>query len=463
MSDSTSEAEAAHGDNIGDFLNQGLAPRARVPARVATLTYHLGTSLRLQRRYQEALDAYARSKILMPDAPALDYNMAITLECLGRPDEAVNSYRAAIARDPLDMQAHHDLNQLLYRLGRDEDFLQSFDQAAALYPKAGALHYSKGSFLFHAENFGRAREEFERAASLMPEHAPVRDRLALTLIRLGEFDAAIVEHETALRLLPTDPGLWANYAETLIRADESKRALTAAEQAMALGPENQHGLAMWGLALRKLGDPREETLNDYENFVQVFELDPPEGYPNMEAFNHDLDVYLNGLHRDRREYLDQTLRNGTQTIDAIFGAGHDLVEKLRAKIDKAVCAYVTRMNGSPDHPLLKRRCVDFRYSGSWSSRLHDRGFHTNHVHPMGWISATYYIAVPDATKNERKKQGWLKFGEPSFDAGFKEPVRRTVNPKPGTLVLFPSYMWHGTVPFQSQQWRTTIACDVVPK
>jgi hypothetical protein len=38
-----------------------------------------------------------------------------------------------------------------------------------------------------------------------------------------------------------------------------------------------------------------------------------------------------------------------------------------------------------------------------------------------------------------------------------------VRPRVGTLVLFPSYMWHGTIPFQSTQSRTSIAFDVVPK
>jgi hypothetical protein len=29
-------------------------------------------------------------------------------------------------------------------------------------------------------------------------------------------------------------------------------------------------------------------------------------------------------------------------------------------------------------------------------------------------------------------------------------------------VLFPSYMWHGTIPFRSSQHRTTIAFDAIP-
>ncbi len=31
------------------------------------------------------------------------------------------------------------------------------------------------------------------------------------------------------------------------------------------------------------------------------------------------------------------------------------------------------------------------------------------------------------------------------------------------LVLFPSYFWHGTVPFSSTQTRLTVAFDAVPE
>jgi hypothetical protein len=81
---------------------------------------------------------------------------------------------------------------------------------------------------------------------------------------------------------------------------------------------------------------------------------------------------------------------------------------------------------------------------------------------MGWISSCYYVAVPDAVKDEAAQQGWIKFGEPSLEVALKTPIRRTIQPAPGRLVLFPSYMWHGTIPFHDAVARTTIAFDVVP-
>jgi tetratricopeptide (TPR) repeat protein len=378
-------------------------------------------------------------------------------------DEAVEAYRAAVGRNPLDLAAHRDLNHLLYRLQRNDEFLRSYDDAAALYPEVGYLSLNKASFLFRLGDYTAARENYERAAQLLPNHVTPHDGLALIHARTGDFDAAIREHELVLRMEPDNAHAYVNFAETLIRAGDAKKGLSAAERAMAIAPDNQHALAMWGLALRSLNDAREEWLNDYERFVQVFEIAPPEVYTDIESFNRDLNAYLNGLHRDKREFLDQTLRGGTQTVEDIFDADHDLVERLRVRIDEAIAAYIARMKEDARHPLLRRRNPAFRYAASWSSRLHDCGFHTNHVHPKGWISSAYYIAVPETLEDAAGKEGWIKFGEPAFDAGFNEPVRRAIRPVAGTLVLFPSYMWHGTVPFHSAQSRTTIAFDAVPK
>ena len=60
-------------------------------------------------------------------------------------------------------------------------------------------------------------------------------------------------------------------------------------------------------------------------------------------------------------------------------------------------------------------------------------------------------------------QGWIRFGQPPFITDPPLPAEHYVRPKPGRLVLFPSYMWHGTVPFTTDEARMTIAFDAVPK
>jgi predicted 2-oxoglutarate/Fe(II)-dependent dioxygenase YbiX len=52
-------------------------------------------------------------------------------------------------------------------------------------------------------------------------------------------------------------------------------------------------------------------------------------------------------------------------------------------------------------------------------------------------------------------------GEPQAELGITLPPTRRIEPKPGQLVLFPSMMWHGTLPFDRGE-RITVAFDVAP-
>jgi len=70
--------------------------------------------------------------------------------------------------------------------------------------------------------------------------------------------------------------------------------------------------------------------------------------------------------------------------------------------------------------------------------------------------------VPSEVSDESAKSGWIKFGEPRFPVPGAIP-EKFVQPCVGRLVLFPSYMWHGTTPISGDEPRMTIAFDVVPR
>lgn len=450
-------------DEAERLIKQVLAAGVQDKRQLAAFHQNMGVAVKLQNRLPEALQWFDSAQTLVPEIPLVDLNRASTLHKLGRNEEALEFYRRAIARNPLDIVAHRDLNFLLYQMGRDEEFTRSYDETAVFYPEASGLHLAKANLLFKAGQFERAEESYRVAISMEPGVVYCHDGLALSLAAQGKYDDAITEHQRALKYDATVGLAWANFADTLLHAGDAKEALKAADKALDAAPDDQRVLAIWGLALRALNDPRDEVLNDYENFVQIFDIEVPPGHDDVDAFNRDLSIYLASLHHDQRHPVDQTVRGGTQTTDHIFGRGHQLVDQLRTRIDAAVKTYIANMKDDAEHPLHRRRRRNYLYSGSWSTKLHDCGFHTNHVHMEGWISSAYYAHVPDAVLDEDKKEGWLKFGEPNFDAHIKDPVRRLIKPKAGRLVLFPSYMWHGTVPFQSAEERITIAFDAVPR
>jgi len=436
---------------------KGLAIAAQ-PRLKAQLYLQLGQALRRQRKDGEALAALESAEALDAGLPGLERHRAETLQNLARFDEALAILDKELARTPADPGLHLDYNALLYQLGRSEQFLKSYDRGPAsrelLLGKAYLLAREK----HHAEAHAiyaelQAREPNDRLAAIGV--AQVLTMMGRYTEAIGAFDAVLARHgdETKLLSIAAEPAL--------LNGDPQKAA-SLCERGLANNPNASSCLAMLSIASRMMEDGRDEAINRYDSLVRIFDLEPPPGYSDMASFNAELNASLDRLHPKTREFIDQSLRGGTQTPHHLFPAGLPLVSLLKNRIDEAVARYIAEMDEDMAHPLLSQRRKDFRYSGSWSSRLQDRGFHVNHFHPDGWISSCYYVSVPEVVKDETAKQGWLKFGEPAFDAALKQPIRRAIQPVPGRLVLFPSYMWHGTVPFHDKAARTTIAFDVVP-
>ena len=94
----------------------------------------------------------------------------------------------------------------------------------------------------------------------------------------------------------------------------------------------------------------------------------------------------------------------------------------------------------------------------WSVKLRSGGYHVDHAHPQGWLSSACYLE----TVKPNGKEGWIRFGQPGVKTHPALEAEHFIEPKPGMLVLFPSYMWHGTVPFTGDQTRLTFAFDLVP-
>ncbi|HVV27354.1 MAG TPA: tetratricopeptide repeat protein [Rhizomicrobium sp.] len=428
------------------------------PGLQAQLHLTLGMALRRQRKDEEALAACESAEALTPGRAATALHRSEALQNLGRHDEALAILENLLARAPDDPGLHHSYNDLLYRLGRTDLFLKSYDRV----PESRPLLLGKAFFLRHAGRDAEGHAVYARLLARDPADRTAAIGAARSLARMKRTDEAVAAFDAILAKGQADAGLFAIAAESALLHGDPGKAAWQCEQGLALDRYNGACLSMLSIASRMLEDGRDETINGYGTLVRSFDLEPPAGFPDMASFNAELDAALGRLHPDTREFIGQSLRGGTQTSGRLFDSRHALVGKLRERIDEAVRRYMTEMKDDADHPFLSRRTRDFRYSGSWSSRLRDCGFHVNHIHPDGWISSCYYVAVPPAVRDGAGQQGWIKFGEPSPALTLREPVRRTIQPAPGRLVLFPSYMWHGTIPFHDDAARTTIAFDVVP-
>ncbi len=64
----------------------------------------------------------------------------------------------------------------------------------------------------------------------------------------------------------------------------------------------------------------------------------------------------------------------------------------------------------------------------------------------------------------RKGEGWIEFGRPDSRYTCVRDARlKLIEPVEGMVVLFPSYLWHRTVPLDSAEERISIAFDIYPE
>jgi tetratricopeptide (TPR) repeat protein len=426
---------------------------------LASIHNNLAITLASQSKHGEALDSLERARALAPELPSLDQRRIDALYQLGRFDECLLLYKKRLQDNPGDPALHQAYNSLLHRLGRRDEFLASYDRA----PQTRDILLSKARLLSLAKRGPEVDEIYGTLLARDPLDQTAMAGWASNLMLMGRYRDALTAFETVINRRGAPAGAFSGAAGAALMAQDPQKAEYFCQSGLRLNPFDQALLALLGTAWRLKGDERDEELNGYDRFIRVFDLEPPDGFSSMESFNVELGAYLERLHPKADAYLEQSLHGGSQTEGSLFGAGHALVERLRVRIEQALSSFVGDLPANGAHPFLARHSSKFRYVGAWSCLMRGQGFHVNHLHPDGWISSCYYVTVPQASRDSDTRNGWIKFGEPSLDVPLKNAIRRAVQPVPGRLVLFPSYMWHGTVPLHASTARTTIAFDAVPQ
>lgn len=468
--------------------------RGQVEPELAT--QHVAALIALGRQ-SEALSFYGNLAAAMPDNPTPAQPLAIALNAAGRHAEAGHVAHRALARgfrtatlcltyakslmaegandraeialrdclrlEPRLTEAHNNLAQLLWvRTGDLAQATEALDQALRAFGNDDALWATKAAIL---QGAGDARAAYDCLAP----RAERAQASPVLLVRAGlsalDFDPAkaLALAEQAIRSLPDNTSVRNLLAAAQLGVGDARAALQNCEVLLARAPDDQYLIALQTTALRLLGDERYAQLCDYRDLILPLPIEPPAPWSNLTDFLADLAASLNRLHDPNgHALLFQSLRHGTETTQDLTRSSDAAVRGLFAAFAAPIERYLGQMGQGQD-ALRRRNGSGWRFNGSWSVRLRNRGFHTSHVHPRGWISSAFYVELPDIMTEGRTDEGVLSFGKPGILTSPSLEAEYSVRPVPGMLVLFPSYFWHGTVPFQSPQPRLTVAFDAVPQ
>ena len=422
--------------------------------------HNLGSLLMQMERAEEALAALERAQALGVAEFELRFTRARALMLLYRPEEAEQEYARAVAERPRHLDAQTNLARLRFMRG-DPFFTRDLEQALRAAPADLALHSALASILFRAGHYAQAET---RIRGVLETHGPLpqfRTQLAYVLLEQGRLPEAVAE---ALEAATAEPGtaVAADVLVTVLLArGRPEEALPFILRKRAQQPTAQNWIAHEAVVARLMGRPRYGELFDYQRLVRRYRLEPPAGWSSMQELNAALLQVLEARHVIATHPLEQSQRKGSQTTRKLVADPDPVIQPALRTIETAVRHYVAEVGTHPAHPFTQRNTGAARIVEGWSVRLRRDGFHVNHVHPKGWISSAYYVSVPDEVKDNQLRSGWLKFGEPRYPVPTATPDFM-VQPEAGTLVLFPSYFWHGTTAIQGETARTTIAFDALP-
>lgn len=443
----------------GEAIEMLAAMVETAPENVAVL-HNYAAALGDAGRNHEAVRVLERAFKLRLDAPESWLVYARALSGVHRFDEAETAFRNLLQRRPLDADAYRELAQLIWmRTGDREQALAPLHAAINANPTVGALHLSR------AQVYGQTGEPeteyaiVKEAARLSGGDPHLEYAACNSALGARRFEEALAHGRGAAEAIPDNNDALSAYCRALLAAGEASQAAALAQTLRERDPVNQLFIALQATAWRLLGDERYHALYDYDALVFASPLDTPSGWSSLDSYLDDLIEALDRAHRYKTHPFYQSVRHGSQ-ISSISGFDAPALRAFPEAAAGPPRRYVERL-GAGDDSLRARNLGGFRLFSTWSILLPPNGFHVNHVHPQGWLSSACHLR-PAQEDPACEKAGWFKLGEPGVETTPELSPERFVKPEPGVMVIFPSYMWHGTERFNEGPGRLTVAVDIVP-
>jgi tetratricopeptide (TPR) repeat protein len=396
------------------------------------------------------------------DAPQTWLVYARALAAIGEVEPAERAFRETMARAPGDPAPVLELAELLWTAHADlAGALAILDGAHAAGLNTAPLVLKEAGLLSAAGQADAALQRLRDAVRAQPAEPGLAIALSDALVKQARPEEALAALASAVASHPFHPAVLSQLSWAQTAVGQGEAALATARAGLLHDPLDQSLLNAEATAARLVGDPAYARLYDFEAFVAEIEIPAPDGWPGLAAYLADLAEALGRLHRQQGHPSDQSLQGGSQTTFRLTGSPEPAIQAFFRTIAAPLRSYMARLGSAAD-PFRRRNTGDYRLAGAWSVQLRSGHFHRDHFHSQGWISSAFYVETPHAALAREGREGWLRLGQPPFATATAMPAERYIRPSPGKLVLFPSYMWHGTEPFTTRENRTTIAFDVVP-
>ena len=381
----------------------------------------------------------------------------------GNLEHADKLFKKLITSNSDDPNALHFGGITKYQLGSYDESLELLNRAVQIAPNYAEVHNSQGIVLLEQRKFEKAHKSFEQAVHLKNDYSNAHANLGSALKGLGQLSEACAAYNTAIQLDPNNREAAYHLAATLLADDDPDAALEAANNCLVIDPYCQNASAYKAIALSQLQQQSDwGDLYNFEKLIHKTHIQVPNEFDSLESFNLKLEDDIRNHKTLSWEPLERVTTGGAVTKDILLNPTKAILafeKMLRNAIDE----YRDSLSYDSKHPFYSRLPKKYHLT-LIASILKASGKHPPHIHESSWLSGVYYVRIPSAVDSAaEKREGWLEFGRPDYELpnGFSPDVT-AIKPEEGVALFFPSYFFHGTIPFTGNEERIGIAFDVYP-
>ena len=426
----------------------------------------LGNALQSMGRHEEALECYRVVLEAEPRNLTALTNLGLVSQILGRAREARAALTAALKIAPADATLNFNFGTVLQGQGRLDEAEAAYRRALTINPKMLAAQVNIGNINLDREHFTEAAAAFERAIALDPGLAIAHANLGSALDALERVEEASMATRRALEIDPDNVIALGNLGQAMQEDEQPVEAVKTFQRLLKVEPGHVNTLAYLAIALQEAGQREEAAaIFDFKTLLAIRPISRIEGYDNIAKFNAALKQYILNHPTLVWERPAKSTNNGSQTLELLTG-DDPVAIALRRMIEDNLTEYISSRLMKAGSSYRGRAPQNWRLT-SWAVVLKSGGHQSPHNHPMGVVSGVYYLNIPESVgRDDDGLAGCLRLGQSNLrikgkrdQAGF---LTETIAPREGVMVLFPSYFWHHTIPFESKDYRISVAVDAIP-